>query len=371
LTLRRLLLRVLTTAFRFFPWPTRPGLRAVGEPGRDSPVILTCNFALTVDRVTRTLAGLDVWLLVADSRGINVWCAAAGGHLNTHDAISAIKTTGVAQRVVHRTLILPQLAATGIEPDKLEERTGWKTVWGPVYIEDLPSFLRGEGLAKMHDIRFPLRQRLEMAVMWAAPLSLLAMVTLLVWPRGFVPLLAMAWGLTLAVYGVFPLYGRLLRPRGFARISVLFGCLTVGGVALVGMLAGSLSPSFMLRWGGLGLATVLLLTSDLPGCTPLLKSRSHEECGYAVELDKALCISCGRCAEVCPRGVFVVAGAVSMPGASRCVLCGACVVQCPTDALAFVAPAGARVPPEDIRRYKLSLLGRRRAPSDISECTPW
>jgi ferredoxin len=327
-------------------------------------VLFTSNFALTVDRVRRSLEGLDAWLLVANSRGINVWCAAAGGHLNTHDLISALKTTDVAERVDHRRVILPQLAATGIETDRVRERTGWDAVWGPVYVDDLPAFLRGQETPQMRQVHFSLRQRLEMAVMWAAPLSLLALVTLLFWSGGFLPLLALIWGLTLTVYGAFPFYERLVRRGSFSGFLALFGGLTAVGVAVVGALMGTLAPSFFLRWGGLGLAMVLLLAFDLAGSTPLFKSWSHEERGYGVELDVERCIVCGRCAQVCPRGVFLVADAASMPHAERCEQCGACIVQCPVDALVFITPGGERVPPEHIRRYKLNLMGARRVVSD-------
>ncbi len=93
--------------FRLFPCPTRVGLRRVGDPGRASPVLVTCNFHNTVQRLTRLLekAGVDAWLLVADSKGVNVWCAAGGDEFNTHSVVSAVKTSGVADRVDHRRLV--------------------------------------------------------------------------------------------------------------------------------------------------------------------------------------------------------------------------------------------------------------------------
>ena len=69
-------LEMLQTAFRLVPWPTQPGLRRVGAPGPFSPVIVTGNYDLTVRRVTRALRGVDAWLVVAPSGGINVGCAA-------------------------------------------------------------------------------------------------------------------------------------------------------------------------------------------------------------------------------------------------------------------------------------------------------
>jgi len=357
------LLWLLTTAFRLFPWPTRPGLRAVGRPGPDSPVLLTGNFALTVARVERALRGLDAWLLVANSHGINVWCAAAGGHLTTHDAISALKTTSIAEQVAHRRVILPQLAAAGIEADRVRERTSWEVVWGPADARDLPAFLREEESPQMRQIRFDLQQRLEMAVMWAVPLSLLALIVLPFWPDGFLPLAALAWGLALAVYLAFPLYEGLVRRGSLAGFAALFGGLTLAGTALVGALMGRPTLPFLLRWGGLGLGVVLLLAFDLAGSTPLYKSWTQPERRYRVALEPQRCTTCGRCARVCPRGVFAVAEVASLRHADRCEQCAACIVQCPTDALAFVTPDGGRVPPETIRQHKLNLLGRRERPT--------
>ena len=85
----------LQTGFRLAPWPTEPGLREIGKPGPLSPVLVTCNFDLTVRRVMRALRGNDAWLVVAPSSGINVWCAASGGHLSTHQVVTALKTSGV------------------------------------------------------------------------------------------------------------------------------------------------------------------------------------------------------------------------------------------------------------------------------------
>ena len=80
---------VFQTLLRVLPFPSRTGLLRIGRPDRDSPVFLTCNFRLSVERVRRALAGLDAYLLVANSRGVNVWCAATGGLLTNHDVCSA------------------------------------------------------------------------------------------------------------------------------------------------------------------------------------------------------------------------------------------------------------------------------------------
>ena len=69
---------LLETILRFLPLPQKTGLIKIGHPDRNSPVLLTGNYHLTILKVKRALKGQNAFLLVANSRGINVWCAAAG-----------------------------------------------------------------------------------------------------------------------------------------------------------------------------------------------------------------------------------------------------------------------------------------------------
>jgi len=48
---------VLQICLRVFPWPTEARLIRVGNPGRDAPVLLTCNYEFTVRRVLHALRG--------------------------------------------------------------------------------------------------------------------------------------------------------------------------------------------------------------------------------------------------------------------------------------------------------------------------
>ncbi|MFQ5740675.1 MAG: hypothetical protein ACE5JX_16850 [Acidobacteriota bacterium] len=161
-------LNAVQTLLRMLPFPCRTGLVKIGKPGREAPVLLTCNFRLTVERLKRTLVGIDAYLLVANSRGVNVWCAATGGLLTNHDVISVLKTSGVEDLVDHRQVILPQLAATGIEGKIIQQKARWKVLWGPVYAAALPVFLRAGFTAtkEMRTVDFPWPQRLEMAIAW-------------------------------------------------------------------------------------------------------------------------------------------------------------------------------------------------------------
>jgi len=369
-SLRYVLVNVVGTLFRFFPWPCETGLIEIGRPDRESAVLVTCNYRLTVERLRRALRGVDAYLLVANSRGINVWCAATGGLLTNHDVLSILKTSGIEDRVDHRQVMLPQLAATGVEGRALEEKSGWKVVWGPVYADDVPAFLgtQLEKSTEMRQVRFPWTQRLEMAVAWALPVSLLSvLITAVIWRQALLPAAFVVWGLALALYMCFPLYGRWLGSESTSRWVLLGVLVGLWGVALL-LLAGYTyavtgeSVGEIGRWAVLTFVVLLVMGIDLLGSTPLSKSGFQEDGRLKLVLDKERCRGVGYCEEVCPRGCYEVDRAqrsASMPGAQRCVQCGACIVQCPNDALHFESPEGGIIAPDTIRRFKLNLMGKR------------
>ena len=374
--LRAVWTEIVQTLLRVLPFPCRTGLQILGHPDRSSPVLLTGNFGLTVLRVKRALAGIDAYLLVANSRGVNVWCAATGGLLTHHDVVSVLKTSGVEALVEHRHVILPQLAATGIEGPVIREKIGWKVVWGPVSADAIPRFLGQDMKAtrEMRSVRFPWRARLEMAIAWAFPISLLACLLAPLWPEGALPLVGLVWGVSLALFLAFPLYERRLQPRtprvglvlfDFGQAGILLFFWAAFVVALVGAaeLAGGLPWTFTLRWGLASLVVLLVLGLDLTGSTPVYKSGLHEDRLLGIQLDETRCKGAGFCETVCPKDVFEVdhhRKLASLPRAGQCVQCGACIVQCPFDALFFRSPEGDVVEPETIRRFKLNLIGTRK-----------
>jgi hypothetical protein len=308
MTLRYLWINVVQTLLRVLPFPCRTGLIRIGQPARGSPVLLTGNFQLTVERVKRALAGLDAYLLVANSRGVHVWCAATGGLLTDHDVISVLKTSGIEDLVDHRNVILPQLAATGIEGKVIQRKAGWRVLWGPVEASAIPAFLcDGERTGRaLRTVSFPWPQRVEMAIAWAFPISLLALLVLPVWKGGVLPLIGLVWGLSFALFLAFPLYEARLReerervgfvffdfgPRGI--LLILWG-LFVAGMAAYAAAAHTAFWPPVLRWGLGSLVIMLLLSLDLTGSTPVYKSGLHADRLLRITLDPEQCKGAAFC----------------------------------------------------------------------------
>lgn len=138
-----------------------PGLYALGKPGKESPVFVTANYTLSFDALRSALAGVDGYILVLDTRGINVWCAAGKGTFGTAELIRRIGAAGLADVVSHKKLILPQLGAPGVNAFEVTRRTGFKVEYGPVRAQDIPEYLRtGQVTASMRQVDFPLRDRI-------------------------------------------------------------------------------------------------------------------------------------------------------------------------------------------------------------------
>ena len=345
----------IQTALRLFPWPTKTGLRSIGDPDSSSPVLLTCNYDLTVRRLVRRLRGHNVWLLVAPSGGINVWCAAAGGHLTTHQVVTVLKTSGIAEKVSHRRVVLPQLAATGVLALDVFRRSRWKVHFGPVSMDDLPEYLaKNEKTDRMRRVRFPLRDRLEMAAMWAAPtIAILGGLALWLEPGWSLPLSLLAASMSIAVFTTYDRFGaasRWILWGGFTLLSIALTA-AMGGTAIA-MTAAVVAPAFL----------TALLTFDYTGSTPLEGGSHFEERKWNIALDEQRCKGVFRCWEVCPEACFEKLEdqrKVVLGHDERCIRCGACVVQCPKDALFFEDAEGERIEPAVIRKFKLNLLGKR------------
>jgi hypothetical protein len=138
-----------------------PGLYALGSPTPDAPVFVTANYTLSFDALRSALRGRDGYILVLDTQGINVWCAAGKGTFGTDELVRRIEETGLREVVRSRTLILPQLGAPGVAAHEVKRRSGFRVEYGPVRAVDLPEYLEThQATPEMRRVRFTLRDRL-------------------------------------------------------------------------------------------------------------------------------------------------------------------------------------------------------------------
>lgn len=151
----------------------KPGLYAVGGPVASSPVLVTGNYKMTLDHLRSSLDEVDAWLLVVDTRGINVWCAAGKGTFCAEEVARMVRETRLDEVVEHRRLVLPQLSAPGVAAHKVKEACGFRVTFGPVRAADLPAFLAAgmKADAEMRKVSFNVRERAvlapaELAVAW-------------------------------------------------------------------------------------------------------------------------------------------------------------------------------------------------------------
>ena len=82
---------------------------------------MTANYKLSFDAIRKNLSGQNGWILVLDTKGINVWCAAGKGTFGTNELVKRIRLVSLEKIVNHKRLILPQLGAAGVAAHKVKE----------------------------------------------------------------------------------------------------------------------------------------------------------------------------------------------------------------------------------------------------------
>lgn len=253
-----------------------PGLYAAGSPTGDSPVFVTANYTLSFDALRSGAAGIDAYILVLDTEGINVWCAAGAGKFSTDELVRKIEETGLGGYVDHRRLILPQLGASGVSAHEVALRTGFRVEFGPVRAEDLPAFLEaGEATEAMRLVRFPFWDRVSLIpveLVHIFPYFAAAFVVLLI--TGGLPA-AMAGAACLAGGTVlFPMLLPYLPTESFSTKGLILGGLIAFPFAIAYLLYPDGAPLWLRA--GRGLTCLLTMTPaiafmglNFTGATPL------------------------------------------------------------------------------------------------------
>jgi hypothetical protein len=244
----------------------QPGLYTLGQPNAESPVFVTANYTLSFDALREALAGVDGYILVLDTHGINVWCAAGKGTFGTQELLRRIVVTQLGRVVKHRTLILPQLGAAGVSAHEVQQSSGFHVEYGPVRAADLPAYMRThQATLEMRRVRFDLWDRIVLIPMEFVHLCvpLLVAVAALYLLSGRLA----AMGLAAAVLSGVAVFPVLLPYLPFSEFSTKGFVLGVAVALPFGLLAWLGSPGMS---GWLRAASVLSYCLSLPAITAYL-----------------------------------------------------------------------------------------------------
>jgi hypothetical protein len=234
-----------------------PGLYALGTPQPSSPVFVTANYTLSFDALRSALGGMDAYILVLDTQGINVWCAAGKGTFGTAEIVNRIEVTHLKAVVTTRILILPQLGAPGVAAHEVKKRTGFRVEYGPVRAGDLPEYMHThQASPAMRAARFNLNDRLVLIpielVHVLIPLVIAGIVEYFL--GGLLPTLATILSIIAGV-AIFPILLPWLPTHDFSSKGWILGML----VTLPFTLAMLLQPHPTAWWLHAGMALALQL----------------------------------------------------------------------------------------------------------------
>lgn len=241
-----------------------PGLYSVGKPDENSPVLVTANYKLTFDNLRKELAGLSLWILVLDTKGVNVWCAAGKGTFGTDELVRRIEATRLGKVVKHRMVILPQLGATGVAAHEVAKQSGFHVRYGPVRAHDIKAFLEKgmKATPEMREVRFTIADRAVLTpvdlVQWLKPLAIFFGVLFIfnafgIANFGRTEFLAF-FGAVLTGCVITPILLPWIPGRAFAFKGALLGLIWTASII---MLSGGLPQIGILR----ALSFILLLPS--------------------------------------------------------------------------------------------------------------
>ena len=192
-------------------YKVEPGLYRIGKPDSNSPVLVSANYKMSFDMLRKELKEIDAWILVLDTKGINVWCAAGKGTFGTRELQNRIAIVQLEKVVSHRTVILPQLAAPGISAHEVLKQSGFKVIYGPVKAKDVKAFINSgmKATAEMRTVRFSAYDRLVLT-----PVELVSVSKV-----------------SLMIFGILFLLNLLgVGPFGFVDFYAYIGAILVGCV---------------------------------------------------------------------------------------------------------------------------------------------
>lgn len=283
-----------------------PGLYAFGEPNERSPVLVTANYKMSFDRLREVLSKRHAWMLVLDTNGINVWCAAGKGTFGTDELVRRIECSQLNRVVSHTELILPQLAGPGVAAHKVKKRAGFNVLYGPIQAADLPAFLDA-GMKATPNMRRKTFTMYERVVLIPVELVSVLKWALLILPAffllgglgapsgfwqgvlndGFFAVLNLL-GAVLAGAVLTPILLPWLPGRAFSQKGLIMGLITTLFIALFGAFYLNIRQDYMnlLAWFFLAPALSAYLAMNFTGASTYTSlSGVRKEMRWAVPLE--------------------------------------------------------------------------------------
>ncbi len=224
-----------------YQYRVTPGLYGIGKPDKSSEVLVTANFKLTFDHLRKELGTINAWILVLDTKGINVWCAAGKGSFSTMEIVKRVKECSLEKIVDHKRIIVPQLGATGVSARDVKKQSGFRVIYGPVRANDIPLFLKNNKKAdkQMRQTTFTIYERFILTPVELQTILKPALITALVlliiagigpgifsfshiWERGMISILALVTGILSGAL-ITPVLLPFIPPREFALKGIIVG----------------------------------------------------------------------------------------------------------------------------------------------------
>jgi hypothetical protein len=281
-----------------YQYRVTPGLYGIGKPDKNSEVLVTANFKLTFDHLRKELGKINAWILVLDTKGINVWCAAGKGTFSTMELVKRVKESSLENIVDHKRIIVPQLGATGISARDVKKQSGFRVIYGPVRANDIPAFLNNNKKAdkQMRQATFTIYERfiltpVELQIT-LKPALITALILLIIagigpgifsfshiWERGIVSISALVTGILSGAL-ITPVMLPFIPPREFALKGIIAGSIVsiiflIMGSSLVNVIAGGIAGFAALFLFSVAISSFLAM--NFTGTTPFTSPSGVEK----------------------------------------------------------------------------------------------
>jgi hypothetical protein len=213
----------------------KPGLYSLGNPNLKSDVFVTGNYTLSFDALRTALKNIDSYILVLDTKGINVWCAAGKGTFGTNELVNRIGLTNLKNFTTRRTLIVPQLGGPGVSAHEVKKLSGFNVEYGPVRARDLAEYLKTHKATKdMRQVSFNLNDRLTLVstevIQSLIPMMILAVPLYFI--SGLIPAIAVASAFLAGVI-LFPILLPWIPTPNFSTKGFILGAFVALPFAII------------------------------------------------------------------------------------------------------------------------------------------